>query len=210
MPTVAAQIVAPEQFAQLVSLACHDLRTPLATASGFARTLQRLDQIGQPADRYVEMIGAATDQMAALLDLLSAAARVEDGRFEPEARPVDSRELADAAAKRADSGRITVSGKGTPVETDPHWASLSLGALAEAARRHGGLEQVTLTVNGEEIAIGPIEDKAGVIAAGQELRDFAAAVGARVLTAAGAAVVLDAERLLVRFPTSAASTAAGP
>jgi signal transduction histidine kinase len=210
MPTVAAEIVAPKQFAQLVSLACHDLRTPLATASGFARTLQRLDQIGQPADRYAEMIGAATDQMAALLDLLSVAARVEDGRFEPEARAVNSRELADAAAKRADSGRIKVTGEGADVETDPHWAPLSLGALAEAARRHGGLEQVTLTVNGEEIAIGPIVDKAGPIAAGQDLRDFAAAVGARVLQAGGAAVEVDAERLLVRFPTAEASTAAGP
>jgi signal transduction histidine kinase len=210
MRTVAAEIVAPDPFAQLVSLACHDLRTPLATASGFARTLQRLDQIGQPADRYVEMIGAATDQMAALLDLLSAAARVEDGRFEPEWRPVDSRRLAEAAAQRADSGRITVTGEGADVETDPHWASLSLGALAEAARRHGGLEQVTLTVNGEEIAIGPIVDNAGAIAAGQELRDFAAAVGTRVLQACGAAVEVDGERLLVRLPTAEASTAAGP
>jgi len=210
MRTVAAEIVAPDPFAQLVSLACHDLRTPLATASGFARTLQRLDQIGQPADRYVDMIGAATDQMAALLDLLSAAARVEDGRFEPERRPVDSRQLAEAAAQRADSGRITVTGEGADVETDPHWASLSLGALAEAARRHGGLEQVTLTVNGEEIAIGPIVDNAGAIAAGQELRDFAAAVGARVLQACGATVELDGERLRVRLPTAEASTAAGP
>ena len=32
-------------FAQLVSLACHDLRTPLATATGFAHTLQRLDSL---------------------------------------------------------------------------------------------------------------------------------------------------------------------
>jgi signal transduction histidine kinase len=210
MPTVAAEIVAPKQFAQLVSLACHDLRTPLATASGFARTLQRLDQIGQPADRYAEMIGAATDQMAALLDLLSVAARVEDGRFESEARPVNSRDLADAAAKRAESGRIEVTGEGADVETDPHWASMSLGALAEAARRHGGLEQVTLTVNKEEIAIGPIVDKAGAIAAGQDLRDFAAAVGARVLQAGGAAVEVEAERLLVRLPTAEASTDAGP
>jgi signal transduction histidine kinase len=210
MRTVAAEIVAPDPFAQLVSLACHDLRTPLATASGFARTLQRLDQIGQPADRYAEMIGAAADQMAALLDLLSAAARVEDGRFEPERRPVDSRQLADAAAQRADEERMVVTGEGEEVETDPHWAALSLNALAEAARRHGGLEQVTLAVNGAEIAIGPIVDNAGAIAVGQELRDFAAAVGARVLQAGGAAVEADAERLLVRFPTAEASTGAGP
>ena len=137
MRTVAAEIVAPDPFAQLVSLACHDLRTPLATASGFARTLQRLDQIEDPADRYVEMIGAAADQMAALLDLLSAAARVEDGRFEPDLRTVGSRDLADAAAKHVESGRMAIAGEGADVETDIHWATLSLSALAEAVRRHG-------------------------------------------------------------------------
>jgi signal transduction histidine kinase len=210
MRTVAAEIVAPDPFAQLVSLACHDLRTPLATASGFARTLQRLDQIGQPADRYAEMIGAAADQMAALLDLLSAAARVEDGRFEPEPRTLGSRDLADAAAKRVESGRMAVSGEGAEVEADPQWAAPSLSAVAEAARRHGGLEQVTLTVDGAEIAIAPIVDNAGAIAAGHDLRDFAAAVGARVLKAGGAAVELEADRLSVRFPIAEASTAAGP
>jgi signal transduction histidine kinase len=210
MRTVAAEIVAPDPFAQLVSLACHDLRTPLATASGFARTLQRLDQIGEPADRYAEMIGTAADQMAALLDLLSAAARVEDGRFEPERRTVGSRELADAAAKRVESGRMMISGEGAEVEADPHWATLSLGALSEAVRRHGGLEQVTLTVDGAEVAITPIVDNAGAIAAGQELRDFPAAVAVRVLKAGGAAVELDADALRARFPTAGASTAAGP
>src|SRR5215471_11026002 len=30
-------------FARLVSLACHDLRTPLATVHGFARTLARVE-----------------------------------------------------------------------------------------------------------------------------------------------------------------------
>jgi signal transduction histidine kinase len=210
MRTVAAEIVAPDPFAQLVSLACHDLRTPLATASGFARTLQRLDRIGEPANRYAEMIGAAADQMAALLDLLGAVARVEDGRFQVEPRTVGSRDLADAAAKRVESGRMTISGEGAEVETDPHWATLSLSAVAEAARRHGGLEHVTLTVDGAEVAITPIVENAGAIAAGQELRDFAAAVGVRVLTASGAAVELDEEALRVRFPTAGASTAAGP
>ena len=210
MRTVAAEIVAPDPFAQLVSLACHDLRTPLATASGFARTLQRLDQIGEPADRYADMIGAAADQMAALLDLLSAAARVEDGRFEPDLRTVGSRDLADAAAKHLEAGRMTISGAGTDVEADPHWATLSLSAVGEAVRRHGGLEQVTLTVDGPDVAIAPIVDNAGLIAAGQELRDFAAAVGVRVLKAGGAAVELDANALRVRFPTAGASTAAGP
>lgn len=192
--------MASQSFAQLVSLACHDLRTPLATASGFARTLERLDQLEHPADRYVEMIGAATDQLSELLDLLSAAARIEADRFEPRLRPTSTRELADAAAARIEDGRASVEGDGVEVRADPDWGATSLSALAEAARRHGGLEQITITAAGPTIAIAPIVEDAGAIALGDDLRDFAAAVGARVLQTGGAAVELDGEALRVRFP----------
>jgi signal transduction histidine kinase len=196
----AGKTVASSTFAQLVSLACHDLRTPLATASGFASTLQRLDDIGQPAERYAGMIGAAADQMAELLDLLSAAARVEDDRFEPQVQPANVRELAEAAAERLPDGAASVAGKGGRVQIDPSWASVSLAALAEAARRHGGLKQIGLAVDGSTVEISPIVDRAGEIATGDNLRDFAAAVGTKVLHAAGAAVELDGDRLRVSFP----------
>jgi signal transduction histidine kinase len=194
--------VASPSFAQLVSLACHDLRTPLATASGFARTLQRLDEIGQPAGRYVEMIGAATDQLAGLLDLLGVAARIEGGRFEPQLRVTGTRELADAAAARIEDGRASVEGEGIEVRTDPEWGAASVSALAEAARRHGGLERITIAVAGATISIGPIVDNAGPIALGDDLRDFAAAVGARVLQTSGVTVELDGDVLRVSFPDS--------
>lgn len=192
--------MASQSFAQLVSLACHDLRTPLATASGFARTLERLDQLEHPADRYVEMIGAATNQLSELLDLLSAAARIEADRFEPRLRPTSTRELADAAAARIEDGRASVEGDGVEVRADPEWGPTSLSALAEAARRHGGLEQITISAAGPTIAIAPIVEDAGAIALGDDLRDFAAAVGARVLQTGGAVVELDGEALCVRFP----------
>jgi signal transduction histidine kinase len=194
--------VAPNSFAQLVSLACHDLRTPLATASGFARTLERLEEIGQPADRYVEMIGAATDQLAELLDLLGAAARIEAGRFEPQLRPTDTRALADAAAERIPDERASVEGNGAEVRADPDWTASSVAALAEAARRHGGLDRITIGVDGPRITITPIVDNAGSIALGDDLRDFAAAVGALVLQRGGVELGLDGETLRLRFPES--------
>jgi signal transduction histidine kinase len=191
--------VASPSFAQLVSLACHDLRTPLATASGFAHTLERLDTLEDPAARYVEMIGAAADQLAGLLDLLSIAARIESGRFEPQLQEQNARELADAAAARLD-GTAAVEGDGAPVRADANWSAAALSALAEAARRHGGLEQITLSVDGTAVSISPIRDGAGEIAVGAELKDFAAAVGTRVLAATGADVAPDSDRVLVRFP----------
>lgn len=194
--------MAPNSFAQLVSLACHDLRTPLATASGFARTLERLDEIGEPADRYVEMIGAATDQLAELLNLLSAAARIEGGLFEPQLRPTDTRVLADAAAERIPDERALVEGQGADVRADPDWAASSVGALAEAARRHGGLDRITIGVDGPRITITPIVDNAGAIALGDELRDFAAAVGGLVLQRGGVELELEGETLRLTFPES--------
>ena len=43
-------------FARLVSLACHDVLTPLAAVKGFASTLTRQVELQPPGDRYVEII----------------------------------------------------------------------------------------------------------------------------------------------------------
>ena len=89
---------ADNPFARLVSLACHDLRTPLATVVGFAHTLTRQGGLEEPAGRYVEMIGAAAGQLGELVDELSLGARIEAGRYDPVLREVDSLELARKAA----------------------------------------------------------------------------------------------------------------
>src|SRR5262249_46092213 len=99
-------------FARLVSLACHDLRTPLATVHGFATTLARSGDLEPPADRYVEMIDAASAQIAELIDELSLAARIESDRYEPTPREADTLEVAQAAAARLGEERVHVSGSG--------------------------------------------------------------------------------------------------
>ena len=50
-------------------LACHDLRTPLATVHGFAHTLGGSAELDDASARYVEMISTASGQLAELLDL---------------------------------------------------------------------------------------------------------------------------------------------
>ncbi|MDQ4029437.1 MAG: hypothetical protein M3168_00170, partial [Actinomycetota bacterium] len=101
-------------FSQLVSLACHDLRTPLATVHGFARSLTRLADIQPPADRYLEMMALASEQLSELLDELGLAARIEGGRWEPNLQAADTLELARAAAARLD-GSVEVAGEGGSV-----------------------------------------------------------------------------------------------
>jgi signal transduction histidine kinase len=188
-----------EDFARLVSLACHDLRTPLATVSGFARTLARSSDLDEPVARYVGMIEAASQQMGALLDDLGLVARIETGRYEPVARERDTLELAEAAAERA-GARVSVSGAGAPVLIDAEPVERSLASLAVAAQRHGGVEQVAIEVAGRSVAIRPVTAAAAPIVLARELKDLGAAVAVRVLGALGADLSLEGETLTVRLP----------
>ena len=136
------------QFATLVMLACHDLRTPLATVHGFAHTLARSEDLDETTARYVEMINAAATQLAELIDDLSVAARLVGGRYDPPLRAVDTLELAQSAAEQLGDERVLVSGDGAVVELDAEAAERAVGALARCALRHGGFEEVELAVRG--------------------------------------------------------------
>jgi signal transduction histidine kinase len=168
-------------FARLVSLACHDVRTPLATVHGFARTLSRTVELESPADRYVEMIEAASAQIAELLDELSLAARIEAGHYEPSLREADTLALARGAAERLGEDRVHVSGAGAAVETDVDAVGRGISALVQAALRHGGLDEVTVVVREREIDVSPITESSAKVVLGQELRDLGAAVAVKLV-----------------------------
>src|SRR5262249_16002059 len=86
------------RFPDLVVLAAHDPRPPLAAVHGFAHPPSRLDGLEEPVPRYVGMIAAATEQLAVLIDQLALAARIEAGRYDPVRKEVDTLGLARAAA----------------------------------------------------------------------------------------------------------------
>jgi signal transduction histidine kinase len=186
-----------DTFARLVSLAVHDLRTPLATVSGFARTLQRGD-LGDPANQYVQMMVAATTQLADLLDDVGLVARIESGRWEPNVQDVDLYELAQEAAAQVEGARAE--GDGGTVRVDRDAATTALRQLANCARRHGGLDEITIVVSGPEAAIEPISESAAPILMREQMRDLGAAIAARIVSALGGSLELDAGRLVVRLP----------
>jgi len=186
-------------FARLVSLACHDLRTPLATVHGFARTLARDPGLEPPADRYVEMIDAASGQMAELLEELSLAARIEDGRYEPVAREVDSLELVRAAAARLGEDRVSVSGAGAAIETDVPAVERGLAALIQSALRHGGLDRVSVEVADTVVRVAPVTAASAPVVLGDDLRDLGAAVAALLVTRLGGSLAVEGETLVVRL-----------
>jgi signal transduction histidine kinase len=190
------------RFPRLVSIACHDLRTPLATVHGFAHTLGRAE-LGQPADRYVEMIAAATAQLAELLDELALVARIESGRFEPRLEAFDSLELARSAAAELEEGAVDVSGSGARVAIERDAAVRALRQLARAARRHGGHDSVSLSVRGAELELSPVGRNAAGVVTGAEFRELGAAAAVALVRALGGSLELQDDRLLVRLPAAA-------
>jgi signal transduction histidine kinase len=180
-------------------LACHDLRTPLATVHGFAHTLARNEDLDETTIRYVEMISAASGQIAELIDDLSVSARLAGDRYDPAVRDVDTMALARAAAERLGDERVLVSGEGGQVELDAEAAERAVGALARCALRHGGLEQVEVVVRGPELEISPVTPASAPVLLGEDLRDLGAAVAVRVVQARGGSVAVDGETLTIRL-----------
>ena len=184
-------------FAQLVSLACHDVRTPLATVHGFVKTIERTVELAPPTDRYMQMIGAASAEMAELLDTLSVAARIEAGRYEPTRRPADTLELARNAGERLEG--VQVSGEGAQLETDVETVDRAVSSLVRCALRHGGLDAVSVVVRGAEIDVSPITPASAPVVLGEDLRDLRAAVAVRVLRALGGDAAVDGDVLTLRL-----------
>jgi signal transduction histidine kinase len=192
-------LVSDAEFPRLVSLACHDLRTPLATVSGFAYTLARVEGLAPPADRYVEMMIAASGELGELVDALGILARIESGRYEPALVEADSLELARNAATRLGGGRAEVTGDGGPVAVDREAAENAVHGLARCALRHGGLERISLAADADAIRISPITEAAAPIVMAEEIRDLGSAVGLRIVAALGGSAELAGGTLVLGF-----------
>jgi signal transduction histidine kinase len=189
------------RFAELVSVACHDILTPLATVYGFARTLEQLP-LEAPAPRYLEMIGAASAQIDDLVDQLRLVARIEAGKYEPTLVERDSLELARAAGERLEEGRVTVAGRGASVLVDPEPATRALSQLARAAARFGGHDRVSLDVDGPEFVLSPLSRSARPVVLGEEARELAAPAAALLIEALGGTLEAREDELVIRLRAS--------
>jgi signal transduction histidine kinase len=187
-------------FARLVSLAAHDLRTPLATIHGFAQTLVRMGDLEPPKDRYVGMIAAASRQLAELLDELSLASRIEADRYEPNIQPSDTLELARGAREALGEDRVRVTGEGGEVHVDTEAMQRGISALVQAALRHGGLDEVECRADGPVVRISPVTTASADVLLGNDLRDLGAAVAVLLVQALGGSVERDGESVVVRLP----------
>ena len=188
-------------FPRLVSLACHDLRTPLATIFGFARTLTRSEGLSPTFAEYASMIEVASDQLGELIDELSLAARVEGGRYDPKLEPVLVHEVAAAAVERLGADRVSVTGSGGEVTVDVEATKRSVSSLVQCALRHGGLEEVRVELDGLEVRVAPITASSAPVVLGEDLRDLGAAVAVLHIERLGGSVTVDGETLTIRLPS---------
>lgn len=183
-----------DRFPRVVSLACHDLRTPLATIFGFARTLTRTGDLDERTMRFLTMIEEASGQMTELLDELGIAARIEGGRWEAVLRDADTLELA-----TSDDERIVTEGDGEAIETEPESVARALQSLAIAAVRHGPVDRVTWRVRGRDLELSPITADAAPVVTGESFRDLGALIARIVIEALDGSLELDGETLRVRL-----------
>jgi signal transduction histidine kinase len=184
--------MAEDRFPRVVSLACHDLRTPLATIFGFARTLTRSGDLDERTMRFLGMIEEASEQMTGLLDELGTASRIEGGRWEPAVREANTLELA-----ISDDERVVTEGEGATIETEPESVGRALESLAIAAARYGPAERVTWRVYGRQLELSPVTADAGPVVTGESIRDLGSLVARIVIEELGGLIALDGETLRV-------------
>ena len=188
-------------FPKLVSLACHDLRTPLATVSGFARTLKARMALPEELLRPLSLIEAASAQLGDLLDDLGVLARIEGGRFQPQLLETDTRDLAAAVAEALAPGACEVTGVGGLVTVDAKVVKRALANQARCVLRHGGLRRVELGAAASGFTLAPVPEAVAPIVLGEDPRDLGAAVARRVVEAHGGSVELRGETLHVEIGT---------
>src|SRR2546430_9483737 len=135
-----------------------------------------MGDLGEPKQRYVEMIDAASRQLAELLDELGLAARIGGGGYEPNLQPVDTLELARAAAEALGEERVRVGGPGGSVTVDVDSMRRGIAALVQAALRHGGFDQVECHADGTALTIRPVTGASGPVPLGEDLPELGAAV----------------------------------
>ncbi len=148
---------------EFLSVATHELRTPVAAVSGYAQLAQRAlaadrsDRLGDAVDSIVRQ----SRRLAALITQLLDASYVQGGQFEIEPRPTDVSAVAGwavEAARLADDGRHRWDVRiepGMRALVDPiRWEQLLTNLLDNAMKYSG--EGRAIAVSLERSARGPI------------------------------------------------------
>ena len=153
----AAVLAAAEREAskdRFLSLAAHELKTPLTSIKGFAYSLGRRLEKGEPFDpRSVTILERQAERLHGLLEEMLEVSRLEMGRFVLHQEPCELGELADSALRSVRrlgfDGELSVESDGPlPLAADRERIERVLTALVQRARAFGTPVKVSLSREG--------------------------------------------------------------
>jgi len=140
---------------RFLSLAAHELKTPLTSIKGFAYSLSRRIEKGETADpRTVEILERQAERLHGLLEEMLEVSRLEMQRFVLHQEPCELGELVESALRSvrrlgADGDIHVESGGQLPLLADRERIERTIGALALRARSFGTPLTVKLLRDGE-------------------------------------------------------------
>jgi signal transduction histidine kinase len=139
---------------RFLSLAAHELKTPLTSIKGFAYSLGRRLEKGEPADpRSVSILERQAERLHGLLDEMLEVSRLEMGRFVLHQEPCELGELADSALRSVRrlglDGEVTIESEGPlPLAADRERIERLVTALFLRASVLGSPVKVILSREG--------------------------------------------------------------
>ncbi len=130
---------------RFLSLAAHELKTPLTSIKGFSYSLARRLEKGEPSDpRHVQVLERQAERLHSLLEEMLEVSRIETGRFVLHQEPCDLSELVEASRR---SLRRLGADDGVEAQIDP-----ALPLMADRERIERALTAMVLRARG----LGPV------------------------------------------------------
>jgi signal transduction histidine kinase/CheY-like chemotaxis protein len=128
---------------RFLSLAAHELKTPLTSIKGFSYSLSRRLERGEPTDpRHVQVLERQAERLHSLLEEMLEVSRLETGRFVLHQEPCELRELVDSCHRSLrrlgqDASLEAHEGDGLPLLADRERIERALSSMVSRARAHG-------------------------------------------------------------------------
>jgi signal transduction histidine kinase/CheY-like chemotaxis protein len=130
---------------RFLSLAAHELKTPLTSIKGFSYSLARRLEKGEPCDpRHVQVLERQAERLHALLEEMLEVSRIDTGRFVLHQEPCEVVELVEAA-------RRSLRRLGADADVDAH-VEPALPLFADRERIERGLTAMVLRAR----SLGPV------------------------------------------------------
>ncbi|MCW2956848.1 MAG: hypothetical protein JWO69_1717 [Thermoleophilia bacterium] len=156
-----------------VATVSHELRTPLASIYGAAATLQRDDLELSPEihAQMLDIIGQQSQQLAAIVDSVLTASRLDAGEGTVHTKPVDAlilaTEVVEAARHRTDGHEITIEAEADVphVSADPGHLRQVLDNLMENAIKYspgGGCVVMSVSATAGTVVYEVRDDGVGI------------------------------------------------